>query len=265
MLGLGRWRPFLGTLGNHPMYVTGILLAAGSASRMGTDKLSLLYKGNRIIDRSLEPLLASPLISEVIIVVSPGFRLRVGRPRCTVVVNHDCQEGMASSLRTGVRAASADAEAYLVALADMPEITADILTTLIEAFARSERQILVPVYKRRPGHPVILHRECRDRLLRLRGDVGARMIIRRHPEIVEYFSTDHPAVVFDVNTPEDLSPRRILFTATDEFLRAQAALEKENIYFSTVPSPGDADLACAAAVRYYAFDEERVLALCKPP
>ncbi|MEE9295155.1 MAG: nucleotidyltransferase family protein [Phycisphaerae bacterium] len=186
------------------MFTTCILLAAGAASRMKTDKLSLPYKGQRLFDCALAPFVDSPLIDEIIVVVNPGFRLPVEASKCRAVVNADYLDGLGASLRTGVAAAASEADIFLVALADMPELTEEILTTIIEAFRRSDKQILVPVYQQRNGHPVVFAQSCKEKLLKLEGDVGARTLIRDHPELVEYFPTEHRAVVFDIDTPEDI-------------------------------------------------------------
>lgn len=186
------------------MHVTALLLAAGSSRRMGHDKLALAYRGETLFRRALAPLVASPLIREVIVVVGPGFAQVVAEPKCRVLVNPDPAEGMASSLRLGVAAAPAESEAWLLAFADMPEVTPALLATLIEAFARSGKRILVPVHAGCNGHPVIFGRACREALLGLRGDVGARDLVRAHPEWVELLPTADGAVVFDVDTPEDL-------------------------------------------------------------
>lgn len=186
------------------MYVSGVLLAAGSSTRMGRDKLSLRYNGQLILHRSLAPLIGSPLVNEVIVVVNPSFSLPIDRASCTVVVNPDAHCGMASSLRTGVMAASALADAYLVSLADMPAITEALITTLVEAYRRSDKKILVPVHEGRNGHPVIFGSECKEQLLRIEGDVGAREIIRDCPEMVERVPVDDLGVVFDIDTPEDM-------------------------------------------------------------
>lgn len=186
------------------MFTSGILLAAGSATRMGADKLQLPYKGRRLIDCALAPLQDCRLIDEVIVVVRPGFQLRAEGTKCRIVVNPDHREGMGSSLRTGVAAASQGADAFVVSLADMPELTVEIVTTLVEAFCRSGKSILVPVYEGRHGHPVIFAASCRQDLLRLGGDMGARSIIGEHQEMVEYLPTRHSGVVRDVDTLEDL-------------------------------------------------------------
>jgi molybdenum cofactor cytidylyltransferase len=186
------------------MFTSGILLAAGSAARMGADKLLMLYRAQRLIDCALAPLVDCRLIDEVIVVMRPDFRLPVDDPKCRIVLNPDHREGLGASLRVGVGAANAAADAFVLSLADMPEITDEIVTTLIEAFRRSGKQILVPVYEQRNGHPVVFAGACRDDLLRLTGDLGARQMIREHPELVAYFETSQRAVVVDVDTPADL-------------------------------------------------------------
>ncbi len=187
------------------MYISGVLLAAGRSSRMGTDKLSLHYNGLPILHRALAPLIGSPLVNEVIVVVNLNFKLPVNRASCTIVVNKNADSGMASSLRTGVMAASATSDAILVALADMPAITEALITTMVEAYNRSGKKILVPVYEGRNGHPVLFDSECKGQLLEIEGDIGAREIIRDHPELVELVPVDDPGVIFDIDSPENLT------------------------------------------------------------
>jgi len=244
------------------MFTSGILLAAGSASRMGTDKLELPYKGRRVIDHALAPFVESSLIDELIVVVRPGFQLQVNEPKCRVVVNADHQEGLGSSLRAGVTAAKAAADAFVVSLADMPELSVEIIAALIEAFGRGGKRILVPVCQRRHGHPVIFAGACRGDLLQLGGDLGARTMIQEHPEMVQYFPTQHRAVVYDLDTPVDLQLKRMVFDDADAFRHATAALEGAGVYFEAA-APADDVGAEPAAIGYYAFDEEQVAALCR--
>ncbi len=191
------------------MHVTAVLLAAGSATRMKADKLALEYKGQTVFARALAPLTAARGVDEVIVVVNPDSRLPVDPARCTVVVNADFALGMSTSLRAGVMAASLETEAFLVALADMPELTARLIQTLIDAFGRSGKRILVPRYNHRNGHPVLFYAGYKDELLQLQGDVGARSLLSRHADSVEHFETDDRAVLFDLDTPESLLMRRI--------------------------------------------------------
>lgn len=186
------------------MFVSAILLAAGSGTRMGADKLLLPYKGQRLIDRALEPLVACPLVDEVMVVVRPDFDFRTDEQKCRLTVNPDHRQGMGSSLRVGVQAANAAADAFVLSLADMPEITAELVSTLIEAFGRSGKRILIPVYEHRNGHPVVFAGDCRAELVRVSGDVGPRGIIAAHQEMVAYYPVPHHGVLHDVDTPADM-------------------------------------------------------------
>ncbi len=190
------------------MYVSGILLAAGRSARMGCDKLSLPYGETTVFHRSLSPLIDSPLINEVVVVVNRDFEPSLDQTNYTVVINENDHLGMASSLRVGILAAAATADAYIVCLADMPRITVRLLRSMIETYAETGKGILLPTYKGRDGHPVIFGVEYKQRLLQITGDIGARQIIRDDPSQVKRFPVDDPAVVFDIDTAADMPGKK---------------------------------------------------------
>ena len=187
------------------MRVVAILLAAGSSARFGGQKLLTPWRGRLLYEHALDALLASPAIVETLVVVQPGFAVPPARPRCRFIVNPDHEEGMGASLRAGVQAAPADADAYLVALADMPRITPVLIASLIACHAAAGKPIVVPICGGRRGHPVMIAAGLREELLEVTGDVGAREIIRAHPEWVAEFDTQDEAVFFDVDLPADLA------------------------------------------------------------
>ncbi len=187
------------------MSVTAILLAAGSARRFGSEKLLAPYRGRPLYEHALEALKSSPGVGEILVVVQLEFPLPPEQPRVRFITNPDHKEGMASSLRTGVRAASAGTAAYLIALADMPGVSANLIAALFEFRRATGARIVVPRYEGRRGHPVLIDADLRDALLALSGDVGAREIIAAHPEWVGNFETSDAGVVFDVDDPNDLA------------------------------------------------------------
>ena len=187
------------------MKVTAIVLAAGSASRMGADKLRLAWRGTPVLARAVAPLVSSPDVAEVLVVVQPGREPPTLPEGVRLVPNPDHATGMASSLVTGVRAAGEEPDALLLALGDMPGISPALVTRLVAAFRAQHRPILVPVFGGRRGHPVLFDRSCRELLLGLAGDEGARGLLRDHPELVHELPVDDPAVLFDVDIPADLA------------------------------------------------------------
>jgi xanthine dehydrogenase accessory factor len=187
------------------MHVTAIVLAAGSATRMGADKLRLPWRGAPVLTRAVAPLIASPAIADVLVVVQPGREPPRLPDGVRLVPNAHHDSGMASSLVAGVRAADPSTDAYLLALGDMPGVDDGLIARLIDGFSESDRPILVPVFGGRRGHPVLFDRSCRALLLDLSGDVGARGVLAAHPERIHELPVDDPAVLFDVDTPADLS------------------------------------------------------------
>lgn len=134
------------------MAVTGILLAAGSASRMGRNKLLLELDGEtllrraarRAIEAGLEPLL-------VVLGHQPDEARRILHGlACTPVVNPSHGQGMNTSLSAGVLAAPAAAEAAVVLLADMPFVEPAMIRTLVERW----RETGAPVVASRSGDVV---------------------------------------------------------------------------------------------------------------
>jgi CTP:molybdopterin cytidylyltransferase MocA len=186
------------------MHVVAILLAAGSSRRFGGEKLLAPHRGRPLIEHALAALTSSPGVDTTIVVVHPRFPLPPERPRCRFVINPEHEEGMGSSLRAGVRAAPAETDAYLVALADMPAIGPELIASLIACYRTAGKGIVVPMYQGRRGHPVMISGELREALLGITGDVGARELIRQHPEWAGEFETGDGAVVYDVDAPADL-------------------------------------------------------------
>lgn len=186
------------------MHLTAILLAAGSSRRFGSPKLLAPWRGRPLWEHALAALTTTPEVAEAIVVVAPGFAAPPAPPRCRFVVNPEHEEGMGSSLRCGVRAAAADTDAFLVALADMPSVPAGLIAAMAACYRAGEKPIVVPVCGGRRGHPVLIGAGLRDELLALRGDVGARGVLAAHPGLVATLETGDEGVLFDVDDPGDL-------------------------------------------------------------
>lgn len=199
------------------------MLAAGSSRRMGKDKLLLKVGGERVLYRTLAPLICSAEVDRVILVVRPGFTWPDGPANCRLVENPDFEEGMGSSMAAGVRAAPDDSDAYLIALGDMPDVKISTLHTLIDAFSKTERGILRPSYEGQGGHPVILGRKYREQLIKVEGDIGAREILKDHLDDLSEIPVDDGAVIHDIDTIEDLiKAPRVLIKGAGEMASAVA-------------------------------------------
>jgi molybdenum cofactor cytidylyltransferase len=125
---------------------------------------------------------------------------------CNTVVCKNAAEGMGTSLAAGVRATD-EADGWVIALADMPFIQPETIRVVAKALGEGA-VIAAPSFRGERGHPVGFARRFLDELSALRGDAGAREILKQHPDWITLYDVDDPAVLRDIDEPSDLEPRR---------------------------------------------------------
>jgi len=190
------------------MRFEGILLAAGESRRMGYPKPLLKIGARTFIEETSLAMLG--VVPRLIIVIGAwADRIRPlipADPRITTVENRDWSRGQLSSLKLGVRAVSATAEAALVHLADHPLVRPATFEGMVWHYAsRTPRPaILIGRSAGRRGHPVIFAKSVFDELLMASDSVGAKQVVNRDPGRVAYFDTDDPGIGLDLDTPADL-------------------------------------------------------------
>jgi molybdenum cofactor cytidylyltransferase len=182
--------------------IVGVLLAAGSATRFGADKLSVaLPDGRPLAIAALEPLLATT--DEVVAVVRAEDRTLPKLLQARGARISPCPgaaEGMGVSLAWGVRAAPL-AAGWVIALADMPWIRSETIGSVVSAL-RSGASVVAPECGGRRGHPVGFASTLYGELIALVGDEGARSLLARHPPSL--VATQDAGILRDVDTPADL-------------------------------------------------------------
>ena len=185
------------------MKIVGILLAAGSGSRFGGGKLlHRLRDGTPIGVASLRNL--KKALPEVIAVVRAGDDELSELLDSEGIVVTPCQDahlGMARSLTCAIRA-SMNADAWVIALGDMPFIAPATISAVAGQVAQSGR-IVVPAYRGKRGQPVGFGSRYRAELLGLEGDEGARSVATRHSQDVEIIDCEDPGILRDIDTPGD--------------------------------------------------------------
>ena len=188
------------------MSIVGLLLAAGSATRFGSDKLQhSLPHGVSMAVQSARHLRSA--VSRVVSVVKPGadeLSRSLAAEGCEVVVCENAAEGMGASLACAARAAGA-ADGYLVALGDMPFVRPSSIAAVRDALAGGA-PLAAPFWRSRRGHPVGLAGRFHAELLTLRGDEGAKALLAANAERLLKIPVGDPGVIRDIDTPADLAP-----------------------------------------------------------
>ena len=181
-----------------------LLLAAGSASRFGSQKLlARLPDGRRVVEASATNLFAASV--ENVVAVARNDPELIGVLEacgCQVVINDRADEGMGTSIAAGVAATFA-ASGWLIALGDMPSIRVETIAAVIKVMANGSR-IVVPAMHGRRGHPVGFSDFYRARLRALTGDTGAREIVKADAALVAEINVDDAGIFADIDVPADL-------------------------------------------------------------
>jgi molybdenum cofactor cytidylyltransferase len=185
--------------------IVGILLAAGSSSRFGSNKLlSRLPDGRAVAAAAARPFVQA--LPDMLAVVRPGDEAvaqLLQRLGLQVIVNPDAETGLGSSLATGVRA-TAQADGWVVGLADMPWISAATIASVADRL-RDGASAAAPVYQGQRGHPVGFGSRWLESLGALTGDQGGRHLLASDPGGLESIETSDAGVVRDVDVPDDLA------------------------------------------------------------
>jgi molybdenum cofactor cytidylyltransferase len=185
--------------------ICAMILAAGESRRMGAPKLLLPLGEKTIIETVVDEILRSK--ADKILVVLGAEREKIeskiaNRP-VKIVANLRFEEGMLSSIQAGFETLPNEIEAVLVCLGDQPFIPSSVMDKLIEAYQNTRRGIILPVYKKKRGHPTLIDIKYRQEVKKLSPDIGLRALVYDHPQDVLEVEVDTPLILKDIDKPED--------------------------------------------------------------
>lgn len=188
--------------------IEGILLAAGSSTRFGSDKLMHQLNGRPLVLHALSACLRSDLSAVHVVVAPDNGRVRsaVGRVagsenRVNLVGNSDPSHGLMSSVKCGLGALAESAEAAMILLADMPYVHRDDINRLIKTF-KLEESLVVATSDGEHTHPRVIPRRLFGRFFSL-GDNEKGIRVFEEDRVVEV-PLLNPRSGRDIDAPGDL-------------------------------------------------------------
>jgi len=189
--------------------VGAVLLAAGSASRMGNKPKCLLELGGVSLIRRQLIALSGAGVDELVVVL--GHHAERIEPAVrdfpvTLVRNLDPDAGQVSSLRLGLQALTGKIDSVLVALADQPLINSQDINDLIGAYKKRPEgtEVVQPTVDGLPGNPVMFSQSVREQILAGEARVGCRQWQAANPQAVHPWASSNQRYRTDVDTPEDI-------------------------------------------------------------
>ena len=183
-----------------------IILAAGGSSRLGRLKQLLPYNDKTLLQHTVQTALTLTAGTVVVVLGAEAETVQneMAGNDVHIVKNAEWKEGMASSIRCGISAMveiSPAGEGVILMVCDQPFVTASLLNDLISAHQKTGKPVVACGYEDTFGPPVFFHHSLFEELLQLRGDIGARGVVRQHADAVEV--VPFPEGTFDVDTESD--------------------------------------------------------------
>ena len=189
--------------------ISAIILAAGESRRMGVQNKLLLQIDSEVLIRKFVKSVSNSLVDAVLVVV--GFEAEkikavLHDQAVKFVENPSYEEGMTTSIQSGVKASSNESTGLMICLADMPFAETSDLNLLIQAYndyrSTESSLIIVPVFQGKRGNPVLFSEVFREKILTHKGE-GCREIVRQFPHYVKEVSMENDNLLRDIDTPED--------------------------------------------------------------
>ena len=184
--------------------VAGIVLAAGSSTRMGRNKMLLELGGQPLVRRAAAAALEAGLAPVLVVLGHEADRVRAALAGldCQTVLNADHAQGVRVSLQTGVRALPESAGAVMVLLADMPFVTAAMIRDVADRYRAGDAPIVASQYGDVNAPPTLYDRALFPELLSMGGEGCGKQVLRRHTHEAAFVPWPETALA-DVDAPED--------------------------------------------------------------
>jgi molybdenum cofactor cytidylyltransferase len=197
--------------------VAAVVLAAGASSRLGQPKQLLPLKGRPLLGDVVDAVRDASVDLRYIVLghASDEIRRAVDLRGYQILDNPEYETGQSTSLRCALDALDESVDAVLFVLGDQPGVPLDVINRLLDSYRDEPALIVQPRYKQGRGNPVLFDRSLFAQLKDLRGDTGARPILRQRRDqirLVDASEWDRPE---DVDTWEDYRRVRLRIEGID--------------------------------------------------
>ncbi len=185
--------------------IAGIVLAAGSALRMGEVKQLLDYRGKPVLQWVLDAASDSMLDSVMVVL---GYEIEriikeVDFSKAEIIENLLFTEGQSTSLKAGVRAIPQHFDAALFLLGDQPLVDFKVINKIVETYLESRAPVIIPTFEGEKGNPVLMDRSAFPRLMELSGDTGGRALFQKFGDRIKFVEVNCSGILFDLDSKED--------------------------------------------------------------
>ena len=187
--------------------ISAIILAAGLSRRMTLGNKLLLEKNNvPIIKTTLERIKASK-VEEIIIVLGKDSKLILNLIKYEKIkfsINKNYQYGISSSIKKGIEKVDYKSDGVIICLGDMPLIKTSTYNKIISAFyTNNKKKNIIPYFKKKKGNPVLFSKNFFESLMRIKGDEGAKQLMKTKQKDFISLSTSDKGILEDIDNESE--------------------------------------------------------------
>ena len=182
-----------------------IILAAGESKRMKVPKMLLPFNGKTMIEKVIENVIRSEVFRTLVVLGSNRNEIlgSISHLPINHCYNENYRKGMLSSVQCGFKNLPANFDAVLVFPGDQPFIEPDVINVIINTYRETGKGIIVPMYRKKRGHPLLIDYKYRDEIYTLEENEGLRSLSNMHQKDVFEVKTNSPGILKDFDTKED--------------------------------------------------------------
>ncbi|PWH81787.1 hypothetical protein DIS18_14000 [Algibacter marinivivus] len=190
------------------MNISVVILAAGQASRMGSIKQLLYFNNSTLLRTTINSALASKA-KKVYVVLGANYKMikkEVSGKDVSIIENLNWKEGLSSSIVSAINHiedSKIKPDALIVMLADQPNVDSNYINKLISKHQNNQQKIIASAYGNMNGVPAIFPQKYFKKLLSLKGDKGAKILLNTNEVDVVSYTPTSTKTLNDIDSPED--------------------------------------------------------------
>jgi molybdenum cofactor cytidylyltransferase len=196
-------------LKNIEIMISAILLAAGQSRRLiGGNKLIIKYKEVPLINHILKSLIKSK-VNKIIIVLgyeSNKIKKIILKSKKIIFINNpNYKKGISSSIKCGLKKLSNKNKGFIIAQSDMPLVTFSLINKIYNSIIKSNKLVHVLKNNNKIGNPIGFNIETKIKFKKIKGNMGARKMVKKLSKNTNFLSTNSKAIFKDLDLKKDFS------------------------------------------------------------
>ena len=189
--------------------ITAILLAAGESKRVPSEnKLIKSFKGKPLINHILKSLIKSKVNKIVIVLGCDHIKIKkilLKSKKITLTINKNYKNGISSSIKSDLKKITKKNRGFMITHSDMPFIRLSHINKIYVSLLKKDNLVHAMKHKNRIGNPIGFNISVLDKLKKIKGDVGAKYMVKRLEKDTNFINVNSNIIFKDLDLKKDFN------------------------------------------------------------